>query len=278
MPNQDRSSKVMWVLNHGPAIVTVLGSATLAILAFFVDLPQLRLIQAILGLLALVGTSLLTERIVEGRTLRRSLGGIEDRLNQVLKYAQDVEAAGLDKLIVRRRDLPPLEERLEGARQVAISGGSLFRLVNEYQSLFEHLAGTGCRLRFLITDPDSHAAEVLSSVVAYESSDVESYRAQMRAALYGLRKFTSKFPEVCEVKISAVAPPFSLVIVEKKNSSRIQLELYPFRLPARDRPILILDRELDPKLYTLFSAQFDALWGSAFVRSSTTPPSERVTS
>lgn len=263
--NPSRWSKVYWILNNGPAIITVLGSASLAVMASAANLSAIQMLQAVLTLLALIGTSLLTERIVDGRDLRRRLTNIDTRLEEVLVYARDIEAAGLDKLVIRRRDLPPLEERLEGAKHISISGGSLFRLVNEYQNLFEELLENGCHIRFLMTDPRTPAAETLSLFVVYESNNVEEYRTQMRTALTSLISLATRHPETCKVKIFGLAPPFSLMLVDKDDySSTIQVELYPFRTPARNRPIMLVNKEAEPKLHTLFLSQFESLWASNF--------------
>lgn len=260
--------KILWLISNGPAIITVLGSAAVAGAASVLQLSQIQILQAVMALLALIGTSLLTERLIEGRRLRNKLDEIHNRLDQVLTYARDIETTGLDTLVIRRRDLPPLEERLDGAKRIAISGGSLFRLVNEYKNLFEQLAEGGCKLRFLITDPDTSAVEFLSSTVVYESNNVDTYRTQMRTAVSGLLELTSKYPDVCQVKLCAIVPSFSLLVVEKgSETSVIQVELYPYRLPARERPTLLLDSRQDPRLYRLFSSQYEAMWNSDFSRS-----------
>jgi hypothetical protein len=246
----------------------MMGSVALALAASFLDLSELRILQAIVALLALIGTSLLTERLIEGRTLRQKLNTIDERLDQVLTYTKNIKMGGLDSLVIRRRDLLPLEERLNGAKRVSILGGSLFRLINEYQRLFEQLAESGCRLRFLMTDPKTVAAESLSSAVAYESSDIETYRMQMQTALSGLLSLSARYRDRFEVRLFAFAPPFSLLIIEKgTDSSTIQVELYPFRLPARDRPTLVLERERDPRLHAMFTSQYEAMWSSNFSRS-----------
>jgi hypothetical protein len=254
----------LWLLNNGPAIVTVLGGATVAFTASVMKLSELQILQAVVALLALIGTSLLTERLVEGRSVHKQLSAIDDRLGQALKYASDVEGAGLDTLIIHRRDLPALEERLHGARQVSISGGSLFRLANEYLALLEQLAQTGCKLQFLLTDPDTSAAETLGSAVVYESNDVHTYRAQIRSAIAVLSGLVSRYPGVCELKLCSIPPSFSLMVVERQHSSTILVELYPFKLPARDRPMFLLDKQRDPRLYRLFSSQYHAMWSSEF--------------
>jgi hypothetical protein len=264
------SRVVLWLLNNSPAIlaiVTVVGSAALAVAAPVLKLSELEILQAVVVLLAVIGASLLTERLIEGRALRKRLSGIAGQLDKALEYTRHVETTSLDDLVISRRDLSPLEERFEGAKKISISGGSLFRLANEYKSLFERLLENGCEVRFLLSDPHGPSAELLSSAVVYESSDVASYRTQMRSALSGLSSLASCHPDVCEVRLYALAPPFSLVIVEKGNeSSTILVEIYPFRVPARDRPILFLDKQRSPRLYALFSAQYEAMWSSKFSR------------
>jgi hypothetical protein len=265
---KSRTAKAaFWLLNNGPAIITVLGSAALAVSASIIKLSELQILQAVVVLLAMIGTSMLTERLIDGRTTRERLEELTDRLNQVLAHDREIELSGIDSLIIRRRDLPPLEDRLDGAIKVDILGGSLFRLANEYRSLFEKLAESGCKLRFLLTDPETDAAEFLSSAVVYESSDVSTYRAQMRATLVGLCGLTVHYPHSSQVKLYAIAPPFSLVMVEKENEiSTIQVELYPFRIPARDRPMFLLEKQRDPRLHRLFASQFEAMWSSEYSR------------
>jgi hypothetical protein len=262
-----RTTAFQWLFHNGPAIITILGCAAVALTASIAHLSEIQLLQAVVALLALIGTSLLTERLIEGRRLRQDMSAIDERLDQVLGYAKHIQTGGLDALVMRRRDLPALEERLNGAKRVCILGGSLYRLANEYRRLFEQLAEGGCKLRFVMTDPEAQAAELLSSAVVYESNDVKTYRTQMQAALSGLLSVASRFPDVCEIRLLAIAPPFSLVIVEKGDDvSTIQVELYPFKLPARDRPMFVLDSRRDPRLHGLFSSQYEAIWCSSFSR------------
>jgi hypothetical protein len=258
-----RSSFTFWLLLNGPAIITVLASSTFAVLAWVLTFTPAQSFQIILALLALIGTSLLTEKLIESRALRDRLQDIDHRLERVLA-AQIPDPNTFDRLIQSRRDLPPLEERLLGATRIAISGGSLFRLVNEYQSLFEQLAQSGCQLRFIMTDPNSHAAEYLSVAVSYESSNVDTYRAHMRYTLAALSDFGRRFPQNCHVKLCSLALPFSLLRVDRDLGQSIQVELYPLSVPARDRPILLFEERTDPRLFSFFSTQFETLWNNQF--------------
>ena len=248
-----------------PAIITVIGSVGLTLFASMLNLSEMNILQAVVGLLALIGASLLMEKLIEVRALRKSLNGISGQLGEALDYIHHLEDASPDDLITIIRDLPSLEERLEGAKQVFISGGSLYRLANEYQNMFEKLAENGCKLRFLLANPDGPSIESLSSGVVYESSDPESYRAQVRSSVATLTKLASRYPTLCEVRLYTLPPSFSLMIVEKeKDTSTILVEIYAFRLPTRDRPMLFLDKQRDPRLHELFSSQFKAMWESKF--------------
>jgi hypothetical protein len=253
----------VWLLLNGPAIITVLAGSVLAVLAWVVEFTSAQTFQIILALLALIGTSLVTEKLIESRSLRNRLSDIDARLEQVLQ-ARTTEILTFDRLVTSRRDLSPLEERLLGATRIAISGGSLFRLVNEYKNLFEHLARSGCQMRFVITDPNSHAAESLSIAVSYESNNVDTYRAHVRYALTTLCELNQRFPQNCQVRLCSLVLPFSLLRVDNDLGKSVQVELYPFSVPARDRPILMLREETDPRLFSFFSTQFETLWSDQF--------------
>jgi hypothetical protein len=258
---------IQWLLDNSTAIlaiVTFIGSALLALAASILNLTELNILQAVVVLLTLIGATLLADKLLEGRALRKCLNDISSQLTTALDYTHQIETCSLDDLITDIHDLPHLEERLEGARRVSVSGGSLNRL-NEYQSLFEQLAKKGCTLRFLLTDPDGTSVESLNSGVVYESIGVDGYRTQVRSSVVTFSRLASRFPTLCEVRLYTLPPPYGLMIVEKENNtSTILVEIYPFKLPTRDRPMLFLDKQKDPRLHNLFSSQYQAMWDSGF--------------
>jgi hypothetical protein len=271
-PKFKLDSRLQWVLENGPVIVTVLGSILIALLASVVSFTTVQLLQAILALLALIGTSLLTDRLMDGRQLKNRLETIDNYMREMLEYARNAEAVKLNNLIIERRELKPLEDRFYDATRIYILGGSLFRLANEYKSLFEKLARKGCKLRFLLTDPESDAPLQLSSTVAYEAVNHDAYQSQMEASLTSIMQLAKDYPNICELRLYKFAPSFSIVLVEKNSGeSFIQVEIYAFRVPARNRLTLMLDQKKEPKLYEFFSHQFDAIWNSEFSRTISAP-------
>jgi hypothetical protein len=268
-PDDDQESasagRARWLLSNGPGMVTVLGAGIVAILASVVGFSAVQLLQIVLLLMALIATSLITERLVEGRRDRERLASISSKLDAVVSFTRN-ENVSLDDVVVSRRQLPSLEDRLFGATEIMVSGGSLSRLANEYRSLFERLAREGCRLRFIVTNPGSPGAEFLSAEVSYESRSLDAYRSYMRDAADGLTDLVRRFPGQCEARMFDAAPPFSIMVIVKPGSSTAQVELYTLGLPARDRPILLTASDSSPRLCALFTAQFEALWASPLTR------------
>lgn len=246
-------TRPMWLLSNGPSLITVVASAGIAILATVVDFSTRQLLQAVLALLALIGTSLVTERLIEGRKDRARSASMETQMTELLTRMGGRGPGSLDNLILSRRNLAPLEERLAAATRVSISGGSLLRLANEYGSLFESLIAEGCTFRFVMTDPESQGAEFLSNEISYESRSPQTYCEHMRDSLAGLKELTKKYPGLCEVRTFASAPPFSLVVIESGKEVTSQLELYTLGIPARDRPMLTVTSKGDPRLCELFA-------------------------
>lgn len=250
------------VIKNGPAVVTIIGSAVIALLSAIFKFTTEQFLQAILLLLVLLGTSLLVDQLLNGRESAKKLRDIDGSINRLSDQLGISEADGLDRFVLSRRDLEPLESRLAGAREVFISGGSLYRLVNEYKSLFEKLAIGGCKFRLLMVDPECAAAEHLGTHISYEANSLDGYRSSGRDAINGLKSLQVRHPSSFEVRTSNVVPPFSLILVRAtKPPASVQVELYPFGLPARDRPMFRLDETRDPKLFQLFADQAERLWG-----------------
>lgn len=254
--------RLLVIAKNGPAVITILGSAVVALLSGIFKFSTEQFLQSILLLLAFLGSTLLADQLVNGRAAAQQLQEIDKHVFDLAARVGEVtEKDGIEKYISSRRDLEPLETRLGGAREVFISGGSLLRLINEYRRLFETLAEQGCKLRFVMADPDSAAAEHLGGLVSYEANSVDAYRSNMRDAISGLEALTAKHPTACKFKLSSAVPPFSLVLIRKSDEPAVmQVELYLFGLPARDRPILRLSEQRDPRLFKIFSEQTEKLW------------------
>jgi hypothetical protein len=254
----------MGAIRNGPPILTALGCAALALAAAVLDLKEMQLLQAIVAVMTLMGTMLLAERYIDQRAASSKIESLESKLDRVLAASLQGNMVGIDDLIKTRKDLAALEERLTGALSVSILAGSAFRLMNEYQGFFESLVASGCSIRFLVTDPNSSAVEHLSASVVYESSDIEKYKRQLTSALDSLSALAKRNKKQVSVRVTTVSLPFSIVQMSNRNGEEnIQVEIYGYNIPARDRPVLSMKKAREPRTYELFKRQYESLWDAA---------------
>ena len=216
------------------------------------------LLPSILLILGLLATSILLERF---GTLR----GISQLNKETHDYliSKDMNPS-LDSIMSDRKSLQPLEDRLQNAKDIAITGGSLFRLANEYLGYFERKAQDGCSLKFLLLKPKSPASRLVAEYVVYEIKDQDTYDAQLRAALDNLDRLKQKYGNLVEIRTYECVPPFSLLICDpEKEYGSIMVELYTYKVPTRDRPQFILQARREPVWYKFFREQFSKMWENA---------------
>jgi hypothetical protein len=169
-----------------------------------------------------------------------------------------------DRFMKNRSGQPTIEERLDNAVEIYISGGSLVRITNEYIGYFEKKVKQRTKIRFLLLNPDSEAVKLTAGNVVYEISDYERYKYQIENSLECLKKLKIKYPDLVEIKISNQVPPFGLMIVNpNKSSGCMTVEIYGCALPARDRASFLLERNREPQSYDYFLNQFGLIWDNS---------------
>ena len=157
--------------------------------------------------------------------------------------------------------LPSLEERLKSAKDIKITGGSLTRLSSEYLGFFEEKAKDGCHFHFLLLDPNCLAAKLIADNVVYEVDNYEAYKSNIKNALGNLTTLKNSFPEKIHIKITDIMPSYSLLICDgDKPTGNMMVELYPFRVPTRQRPHIMLLKNREPDWFGFFNNQFNMIW------------------
>jgi hypothetical protein len=168
-------------------------------------------------------------------------------------------------VISTRKKLPPLEDRLAQSREVLIFGGSLLRLTNEYISCFESKAQLGCKLKFLLLDPNCEAVKFVAESIVYEVNEVNDYRNHIQTSQTNLKKLQNKYPGFVEVRLHNIVPTFSLLAsrAEKDEHSNTMVEFYTYLTPTRERPHLLIEKLRDPVWHHYFTSQFEAIWNKS---------------
>jgi hypothetical protein len=254
---------IIFLLRDSPPILTLFACIGLTTAASFYQLTSVTILQGLLAVNVLIAATLLSERWFVNRENRDMIEKIGDDVAVLGDRVSLPTNVGLDSLVGSRKALPPLEGRLAGSTSLKISGGSLFRLANEYRSLFEELAEQGCSIQLVMCHPDSDAVERLCNEVVYESDDTEAYRQQCRSALRIFEALAEKYDQV-EVRTCDIAMSFSILAIEKlAGELSASIELYAYKVPARNRPMLHATKATSPDFHAMAVSQFDSVWSKS---------------
>jgi hypothetical protein len=216
------------------------------------------LLSSVLLILGLLAASILLERFGTLRSMAQMTKETHEYLNN------NAMKPSVDLVVSDRKSLAPLETRLQPAKEIAITGGSLFRLANEYLGYFEHKAEEGCSLKFMLLHPESEASKLVAEYVVYEVKDYNIYDTQLITSLNNLYGLKQRYGALVEIRTYKSVPPFSLLICDpNKDYGSIMVELYTYKVPTRERPQFTLQRSRDPRWYSVFLQQFNQMWEKA---------------
>lgn len=156
-----------------------------------------------------------------------------------------------------RSELINVREMAENASEIWACGVTLISLLTVENFFLEQKLRLGCSLRFLLLDPGCSAMEMWHEGRRFSTpADSDS----CLRLLAGLAK-SSGNPDSCEVRLSKMFPPFSLVISDPHGSEgAMNLELLAFKMPLAARPHIHLRRKHDPRWFDFFVSQFEELW------------------
>lgn len=258
MQKSNRFWKIVFrIIENVPALLTITIGAFVVVKNQQEPYETSKLLEWTITILCLIATSMLMERFFSLKDIEKNVKETNDFLK--LKEGK----ASLDEILITRKDLEPLEERLKYTKDVKISGASLFRLINEYINLFEDKAKEGCNFKFIVLDPNCEATKLIAENIVYEISDIKTYINNINSTLNSLEKLKSKFPEKIEIKTVNFLPAYSLVITDsQKETGIVRLELYTQQVPTRNRPQLVLRKNREPNWFKFFTSQFDVMWNN----------------
>lgn len=160
--------------------------------------------------------------------------------------------------LVSRSALPPLEERGRDSKEIVIVGTTLYSALIPNLDFFEAKMKQGCKLRFLLLDPESPAVETLAliSKVPNQKANIEQ-SLQALIELIALNKTTKGN---CEVRLSSAFLSFGMAGFDtEKDAGYINIQLYSYKTLG-EIPNIILKRQDDPKWFDYFKKQFELLW------------------
>jgi hypothetical protein len=154
------------------------------------------------------------------------------------------------------------EAYCESANSVFVSGGSLAALVPRYRPLFEQMAENGCKLRFVLLNPDSPA---LPAVAKWANAPAERFKSEIGVSLAHLRELIEICGPNIEVRLNNSVPALTIMgFNPMEQDGRIRVDLNLYQSPPARRLYFELARAphnpQEEDWYQGFLSQFESLW------------------
>ena len=208
--------------------------------------------QIILLLLTLIAIDALTERItvLDGiKTDIKNIGRGKAQLSELLNY---------------RSQLPPLEDRLSGAKSIDICGMSLLAISTEYRGLLLKKVMNGCRVRLIILNPlNESLMQMITTLVSYAAPEVHTHAITTSlASLSSDSAFINS--DLVQIRLLDYPLAHGLFIMNGDTpTGEMRVELYMHNETPRNTPGFSIKREKDPEWFNYFLTEFQELWERA---------------
>jgi hypothetical protein len=166
------------------------------------------------------------------------------------------------RLLRGHSELPSFHERGQAASEIVVVGVSLITAVTPHLDFFERKMKDGCRLRFLLLNPESPACEVFNAIskVPNVQADIEQTQKSLKLLIQMEKECEGK----CDVRLSEVFLAFGLAAFDPdKDTGLMNVEMYLYRRTLGERPHFVLSRARDSEWFKLYQAQYEQLWADS---------------
>lgn len=239
------------LFEHITLFATIVASIYIITTSQYQEYKTEDLLLWIIGLLGLIATASVSEKYFKLSKIEKSICKIEKIIEK--------PKTGFDVLASTRQKLAPLEERLARANTITITGGSLYRLSDEYYAFFEKKLSSGCQIEIIMVKPNSNAANLLCDNVVYETKDYTEYSRKIEESLKRFLRLKKETNRNIQVRLTNKVPPFSLIVTDEKEANAlIKVELYSYSVPTRERMQFEISKE-DSSSFLFFLNQLEVI-------------------
>jgi hypothetical protein len=170
----------------------------------------------------------------------------------------------------RRADIVPLEEFAERAKGILIIARTASKVAGRFK-FFRMQLERGCRLRFVVTNPEAFRLNDIEAVTPMPLTGeqaLEIFAAELRVTLQNIRhvrELSKATPGKVEVRLTNYISNLSFVAVDEGGGrGRIIVELMPYKCLELDRPhIELTSRDPNTYWYDLFKTTCEEIWEHA---------------
>lgn len=235
------------LFEHLTLLSTIIASVYILIDSQIREYSMSILLLWIISLLGLIATATASEKYFKLNKIQKGVESIQENINN--------SSFSLDEVFFTRKDLLTLEERMQNVKSIFLLGGSLARLADEYYALFEEKLKENCRIEIIMVRPFTASAELLCKNVVYETENKNLYNKKIEESLERFFVLKERFPQLIKIKLMENVPPFGIFATNlEMNDANIQIELYSYAVPARERRLFNVSSR-DEKIFSFFINQ-----------------------
>lgn len=173
------------------------------------------------------------------------------KLEEILGVLED---SG-EEFLRPRTEIVSLEEGGEGAAEIVVVGISLLVLYRR-RPFFEEKLEQGCRLRFLLLDPESEAIKIFNSM-----TEQKGVLRDIANAFDSLEALTHIAPDKIEARLSNVFLPYGIVAFDPEHRGGVMtVEPLAYKTGLDQRPHFVLKKEDNVHWFRFFQDQYEKLW------------------
>lgn len=228
-------------------LFTILGAGFALILSFLEVLNLSISENIVIGLLALISADALIERL-------HILEKIELKLSQMPTIS----------ILRKRTDIIPMNQFAKDASSICVLAISAYTIISPYQVFYEGKLKDNCNLKFLLLSPNSQYLD------AYNQQNKTNIIAKdhIKNSIEILVPLLQKFEGLCEIRLSKIFLPFSMVGIDlDKKTGKMNIEYHCYKLYLDERPHIIIEKESNPHWFDNYKRQFEIAWLDGEVKS-----------
>lgn len=184
-------------------------------------------------------------------------------LEDLVARVSDVEAVlrpPVDSVLLRREQLQPWTQNIQGCDELAMSGLSLRTFTKENLGSVRRMLQAGGTCRFLLLAPESPASALVARNFLAQD-DPQEYDGEVQASITRLAALRQQWPHAVGLRTLEHLPASSITLIRSSgDETSAFVELYTEEESSVGRPHLQLSPSTSPLWFAYFAQQFEILW------------------
>jgi len=180
---------------------------------------------------------------------------ITQEINRRLSYSYD------SSYIKFMQNMPDITDELKSAKVIKILSASLTSIATKYYDSFLKVLEQGGRIQIISCEPSEKVSsmQVLRTHIIKDASALTNQIIHYLKNLEGLKSFCSQ-KDNYHIKTIPMIIPYSIVLIENDNESKIYVKIMPYKTPGSEYPYFIIKLNENPDLYNFYLKQFDLMY------------------